>query len=181
MDGDHGRTVVLHPLGKIQHIDGALVPTQTAFYRHRHIHRLDNSGKNFSCQLRSAHETAAITGIGDFGHGATHIDVQKITAGDLKSQSCTLGHHIRVVAKDLRAAKTSLVLLEQCGAFLILVHQRPGGHHFRDRDICTQLSTHRAERQIRHAGHRPQSNGIIHFQVTDLQRPRPLSFGSIIA
>ena len=166
MDRHHGCAAVLHPLGKVQHVDAALVPAQAALDGDRHVHRLSHRFHDLSRQLRSTHQAAAVAGIGHLGHGAAHVNVQKVTAGNFQSQHRRLGHDLRVVAEYLRAADAARIFSQELGAFLVLIHQRPGGYHLRHGHIRSQLRADGSESPIRNPRHGGEEQGVIQFYVS---------------
>ena len=165
VDGYHGRAAVLHSFGKVQHVDAALVPAKAAFHGDRDIHRLHHRFHDFPRQLRGTHQTAAVAGIGHLGHGTAHVDVQKITAGDFQRQHRGPGHDLRVVAENLRAADAAFVFPKELDAFLVLIHQRPGGHHFRHGHVRSQPGADGAEGPVRDPGHGGKEQRILQFYV----------------
>ena len=167
----HGRTAVLHAPGKVQHVDAALVPAQAAFNRDGHVHRFDHGLHDLPRQLRRAHQAAAVAVVRNLGHGAAHVDVQKITAGNFQRQPRPLRHGVRVVAENLCAADAARIFPKQFGAFGIPVHQRPGGHHFRHGDPRPQFGADGAESPVRDPGHGRKEHGVIHFDRSDSQYP----------
>ena len=180
MDSHHGCATIFHALGKVQHIDAALIPAKTAFDRDRYIHCFHNSLDDLPCQLRCTHQAAAIAGIGNLGHGTAHININKITAGDIQSKLRTFGHDLRIITKDLSAAHTGICLTKQCCAFLIFIAQGTGRNHLCDRKLGAKLRADIAERPVGHTGHRSQRDGGIHLQSTDLHTLTPF-YREIIA
>ena len=152
VNGDHGRAAVFHPSGKIQHVDAPLVPAQAALDCHWHRNRPHHGFHNSSRQLRITHQSGAIPGIGDLRHGAAHIDVQKITAGNLQGQPGPLCHGSRVIAEYLGSADASGILTQKLCGFLVLVDQCPGGNHLRHRYPRPQLGADGPEGPVRHTG-----------------------------
>ena len=166
VDGHHGRAAVLHAFGEVQHIDAALVPAKAALDSDRHVHCLHHRFDNIPCQLRGAHQAAAIAGIRDFRHGTAHVDVQKVTAGDFQRQYRTLRHDLRVIAKNLRAADAALVLSQQLGALFVLIHQRPGGHHLCHGHIRSQPGADGSKSPVRNPRHGGQEQRLVQFYVS---------------
>ena len=111
VDGDQVSACLLHPSGKIQIIEVSLVPAQAAFHRHRYVHRFFNSCDDLSCQFRGPHQAGAVTVVGDLRHRAAHVDIDKITAGDLQRQLSAPGHDLGIVAENLGTADAAGILL----------------------------------------------------------------------
>ena len=167
VNGDHTCTAILHTLCKIQDIDTAFVPTQAAFDRNRHIHSLYYCLDNLPRQFRCSHQSAAVSGICDFGHRTSHIDIDKITPGDFKCQLRTFCHDFRIITKNLCTADTGVRFAKKCRTLFVLIAKCTGRYHFRDRQLRTKLSTDIAKCPIRYTSHGSQSYGGIHLQITD--------------
>ena len=73
--------------------------------------------------------------------------------------------------EERRYADAARIFPEQLRAFLIPVHQCPGGHHFRHGNACPQLGTDGAESPVRDPGHGRKEHGIFHFDRSDSQYP----------
>ena len=171
VDGDGLRAIILHPGSKVQHIHIPLVPAQTALNGHRNLHRITHRPNNPAGQLRLLHQAAAVAVLGDFGHGTSHVDINKITAGNLCGHHSGLRHNGRIVAENLRTADTGIPF-QQSPAFLILIHQRPAGHHFGHGHAGTHLCTDGPECQIRHTRHGRKGRITGNFDISNFHRFR---------
>ena len=153
MDCNGCCAVVLEDLGQFHHIDAAPVPAQSGFHRHRHIHGVSHRPDNAPSQSRVLHQGAAVAVVDDFGHGAAHIEIEKITAGVGQGQFGSLGHDLRIVAENLCATQACRRFFQKADAFFILIDQGTGGHHLRHRHRRPHPGADGPEGQIRDAGH----------------------------
>ena len=92
------------------------------------------------------------------------------SSGDLQRQSGSFRHDGRVIAENLSAAEAAFILPQELSALLILIHQCPGGYHFRHRHTGTKLRTDSAVGPVGNSGHGSQEYGIFNFYISNIHK-----------
>ena len=162
------RAGLLGHAGEGHGVDAAPVPALAELHRHRHAdalaHRLDDARG----ALHIAHQGRAVPGLDDLAHGAAHVDIHDLRAGERQRQGRGLGHDLRLMAEDLhRGGMLPLRQVAESFGLFVPVAQGAGGDHLRGGQGGALLPAEGAEGEIRHPRHGGQQHPPGQFYVSD--------------
>ena len=167
---DEGRTSLFAGLGALDCGDVVGVPA----FAH-----LDRDGPGGVChyllddpaaEVGVQHQFAAGAAGDDLRGRAAHVDVQKVESVFLDGGGC-FAHDLGHFAEDLDAVGGTVGFgLEQADRFVVVVDQRPAGHHLTDCETGPVLRHQAAAGRIGEACHGAEHGPVGQGDVLDLQR-----------
>ena len=105
-------------------------------------------------------------------HGAAHVDIQDVRAGNFDRHLRGLGHAVHIAAKDLRGKRLfARKRTKQLRGLRVVVAQRLGAHKLRDGVARAFFGADLAECSIRYARHRRERELRFNFYRSDLHSP----------
>ena len=171
MDGHGADAHLLESLCQLHGVDAALVPAAAHLHRDGHRAGLDHGLGYAGGLVDVPHQGAAVAVGDDFPHGAAHIDIDEIGAGDLRGLHGGLRHTHRVAAEDLgRGGVLPGEELEKALGLAVLIAQRLGAHHLRDGQSRAHLRADLAEGQVGDACHGGQRQAGRNGDIADFHR-----------
>ena len=143
-------------------------------FPHLDCHRTGGVGLDLlddaAAEVRIQHQLTARAARDDLGGRTAHIDVQKVE-GVCFDGRCGLAHDLRHLAKDLHAIGCTVGFgLEQADRLVVVVDQRPAGHHLADRKACAVLGHQPTAGRVREARHRAEYCPVGQGDISDFQR-----------
>lgn len=98
-----------------------------------------------AAEIGVQHQLAACAARDDLRGRAAHVDVQKVELVFFNGR-CGLAHDLGYLAEDLHAVGCAVGFgFEQADRFVVVVDQRPAGHHLADRKSCAVLGHQRRQ------------------------------------
>ena len=168
VDAESVRPGALQHPGKFHRVHAAPVPALAELHRDGDGHGLLHRLHDLPGQLRRAHQGGAVPGFHDLPHGAAHVDVQELRAGELQRHGRGLGQHLRLVAEELHRQGALLrQAVEQGLGLFVPVAERPGGDHLRDGKGGALLPAEGAEGEVRHSRHGRQGHAPLQCNISD--------------
>ena len=170
MDGDEFSPRLLAGFGALHRRDVVGVPAFPHLDRYRAggvgLDLLDDAAAEVGVQ----HQLAACAARDDLRGRAAHVDVQKVELVFFNGR-CGLAHDLGYLAEDLHAVGYTVGFgFEQADRFVVVVDQRPAGHHLADRKSCAVLGHQPTAGRVRKARHRAKNCPVGQGDISDFQR-----------
>ena len=155
--------------GEFHRVDAAAVPAFAELDGHGPVRRAAYGLDDAPGQVRITHQGRAVPGPDDLAHGAAHVDVQNVRAGERERHGRRLRHDLRLVTEDLRGGRV-LVFghIEQGLGLLVPVDQRLRADHLRRGQGRALRPAEGAEGKVRHARHRGENHPAGKLYVSDV-------------
>ena len=163
---------LLEHFGKLHGVDTALVPAAAHFRRDGHLDGAHDRLGNARGLFGIFHQRAAVAVFDDLAHGAAHVDIQDVRAGNFDRHLRSLGHAVHIAAKDLRGKRLfARKRTKQLRGLRVVVAQRLGAHKLCDGVARAFFGADLAECSVRHARHRRERELRFNFYRSDLHSP----------